>query len=295
VAFWLIGSAGVVAALALFFHFERRPELSPVAQGKLLATANGCFACHGSSESDRRANFRRLASGGWKPKSIPTLWENGIDRADVLNEWITKGVTDKEAEDHKRLFIQMPAYAGFMTPAEIEAVSAWILSEGIRLSVGSASAATALSAVPAAQTAQLEPERLLMIGDRLSRRYGCYQCHGELGQGGVENPASFKTTIPGFFGREFRQLTDEGDRAEILHWIDHGRGREIETGLRGFLAKRFFDGQAIGMPGYRDQLNESEKNILTEYLMYLNKNGPLSAKELERILKLLNDEPLNKS
>ena len=292
--FWLIGAIAVIAALTLFC-FERRPELSPVAQGKILATANGCFACHGSNESDRRANFRRLAAGSWKAKSIPTLWENGIDRADVLNEWITKGVTDKEAEDHKRLFIQMPAYAGFLKPAEIESVSAWILSEGIRLSLGNAPAAIALPAMATAQIAQLEPDRLLMMGDRLSRRYGCYQCHGELGQGGVENPASFKSTIPGFFGREFRQLTKDGDHAEILHWIEHGRGREIESGVSGFLAKHFLDGQAIGMPGYRDQLSENEKNILTKYLLYLNESGPLSAKELERILKLLNDEPPKKS
>jgi hypothetical protein len=49
------------------------------------------------------------------------------------------------------------------------------------------------------------------------------------------------------------------------------------------------------MPGYRDHLSDVEKSVLTEYLLYLNKTGPLSAKELERILKLLTEEPLDQS
>jgi mono/diheme cytochrome c family protein len=185
----------------------------------------------------------------------------------------------------------MPAYDAFMKPTEIEAISAWILAEGIRLSQAGGPDEIPLLAL--ADVAGLAPNRLLALGDALSRRHGCYQCHGELGQGGVANPASFKNTIPGFFGHDFRELTDGGDRDEILHWIDHGRGQAIESGLTGAVAKRFLDGQAIGMPGYRDRLNEVEKSILTEYLLYLNKTGPLSAKELERILKLLTEEPLS--
>lgn len=290
---WLLGLAAGVTGAALALQYERQPELSVVSHGKDLAVANGCFACHGTSDSDQRANFRQLASGEWRPKSIPTLWENGIDRADVLNEWIAKGVTAKEAEAHKRLFIQMPAYEGFMKPAEIEAVSAWILAEGIRLSQGGGPDEIPLPAI--ADVAGLAPNRLLALGDALSRRHACYQCHGELGQGGVKNPASFKNTIPGFFGADFLELTAGGDRDEILYWIDHGRGRALESGLTGSLAKRFLDGQAIGMPGYRDHLTEVEKAVLTEYMLYLNKSGPLSAKELERILKLLTEEPLDQS
>jgi len=279
----------VITGLATVLHIERQPELSIVARGKNLAVSNGCFACHGTSDTDERVNFRQLSSGAWKPKSIPTLWENGIDQVDLLNEWITNGVTAKEAEEHKRLFIRMPAYADFMKPAQIEAISAWILSEGIRLSQGGGADENPLP--PIGEIANLEPDHLFALGDALSRRHGCYQCHGELGQGGVANPHSFKNTIPGFFGHDFRELTENGDREEILHWIDHGRGRSIESGLTGSLAKRFLDGQAIAMPAYRDQLSVAEKTILTEYLLLLNKEGPLSAKKLERILKLLNEEP----
>ena len=277
----------MVAGIAVALTFERTPKHSPVARGKERAVANGCFACHGSSEGDHRANLRKLASGAWKPKSIPTLWENGIDSAEVLNEWIAKGVTADQAEEHSRLFIKMPAYEGFMKPADIEAVSAWILAEAIRLSQGAA--ATTIALPGEAEIAQLTPDRLLVLGDALSRKHGCYQCHGELGQGGVMNPESFKKIIPGFFGEDFLELTNGGDREEILHWIDHGRGRDLESGLMGFLATGFLDGQAISMPAYRDHLTKSEKAVLTEFLLYLNKAGPLTAKELERILKLLSE------
>ena len=112
----------------------------------------------------------------------------------------------------------------------------------------------------------------------------------KLGQGGVANPASFKGYIPGFFGQDFRKLTANGDRAEILHWIDHGRGLAVESGLLGRLASRYLDGQAIPMPGYRDQLAGSEKERLADYLLLLNKSGPLPAREIERIATLLNHD-----
>jgi len=124
-------------------------------------------------------------------------------------------------------------------------------------------------------------------GDLLSRRHGCYQCHGELGQGGIANPDSFKGYIPGFQGTDFLKLTANGDRAEILHWIDHGRGRAIEAGVLGGIAKRYFDRQAIPMPGYRDQLTAAEKELLADYLLLVNKAGPLSVQEIERLVQLL--------
>ena len=101
--------------------------------------------------------------------------------------------------------------------------------------------------------------------------------------------------IPGFYGREFLQLTANGDLTEILHWIDHGRGQAIESGLTGRLAKKFLEAQAIGMPGYRDHLNETEKALLTDYLLLLNKTGPMQAKEIERFGHLLDDKAAKKA
>lgn len=286
---WLLAGGGIMVAAVVglaVFQLEKRPEASPVARGEVLAAESGCFACHGRAEGEQRMNSRQLANGTWRAKTIPTVWENGIDEAAVLEDWIANGVPADEAEEHRKLFIQMPAYRGFMTAAEVDAVSAWILAEAVRLSHAEPDEDEGME-LDVAAVAKLAPDHLLVLGDRLSRQHGCYACHGELGQGGVRNPASFKGYIPGFFGRDFLALTEDGDRAEILHWIDHGRGQAIEAGVAGRLAKKFFEGQAIGMPAYRDRLGEAEKAVLVEYLLWLNRRGPLEAKEVERIAKVL--------
>ena len=44
------------------------------------------------------------------------------------------------------------------------------------------------------------------------------------------------------------------------------------------------------MPGYRDQLTPAEQELLTDYLLLLNKAGPLPAKEIERITTLIDHQ-----
>jgi mono/diheme cytochrome c family protein len=262
-------------------QLEKQPEHSPVSRGARLADEAGCFACHGRGEEEPRFNLRQAAPGKWRSKSNPSLGAGEITKVSVLVDWITHGVPADEADKHRQLFIRMPAYQDRLSPGEIEDIAAWILAEGLKVQVD-------LAAKPPAPPvgAALSPDQLLIAGDRLARQTGCYQCHGELGQGGGSNPDSFKGYIPGFQGRDFLKLTADGDRAEILHWIDHGRGRAIEAGPLGRLAKKYFGQQAISMPGYRDQLTATEKELLADYLLLINKAGPLSAQEIERIVQL---------
>jgi mono/diheme cytochrome c family protein len=268
----------------ILLQLEKQPEYSPVGRGAKLAETAGCFACHGRGEGEKRFNLRRKEDS-WINKSNPTFWDGDITKVEEIVEWISNGVTADQVEKHKKLFIRMPAYKDRLKPAEIDAIAAWILAEGLKNTEG-----TGPMAKPADLPASLplSADKLLVSGDRLSRKFGCYQCHGELGQGGVANPQSFKGYIPGFFGQDFLKLTAHGDRAEILHWIDHGRGRAVESGLLGRLAKSYLDRQAIPMPGYRDQLVPPEKELLADYLLLLNKSGALPAKEIERIATLLN-------
>jgi mono/diheme cytochrome c family protein len=278
----LLGLLAVGVTGTVFLQFERQPESSAVSRGAKLADQAGCFACHGRGEEEPRFNLRRAAPDKWRSKSNPSLGSGEITKLSVLVDWITHGVTADEAEQHKQLFIRMPAYQDRLTPGEIEDIAAWILAEGLKAQVDlDAKAATGSSGQP------LPPDQLLVAGDQLARQNGCYQCHGELGQGGVANPDSFKGYIPGFQGKDFLKLTNDGDRSEVLHWIDHGRGRAVEAGLFGRIAKKYFDGQAIPMPGYRDQLATAEKELLADYLLLLNKSGPLSGREIERIVHLL--------
>jgi hypothetical protein len=274
---------------------ERRAEVSPVAHGETLAKESGCFACHSRAESERRVDFRQISLGVWKPKTIPTLTENGIDQTEILKDWIANGVPAGEAAKHRQLFIQMPAYRSFLKPGEIEDICAWILSEGIRISQAGTTAPTAATPDLATPMANLTGDQLMIAGDRLARAQGCYQCHGELGQGGADNLASFKGYMPGFFGADFAELTHNLDRAEIIHWIDTGRGRAIEAGLTGGIASYFLDHQAIKMPAYHSRLTASETNLLADFLVLLNKEGPLSAKRLESLLRLLTENSPDKT
>lgn len=280
VGFVLLGLCALAIGGTVFVQVERQPETSPVSRGARLTEEAGCYACHGRSEEEPRFNLRQTEPGKWRSKNNPSFWESDITEVKVLVDWIANGVPAAEAEDHKKLLIRMPAYKDRLTPGEIEDIAAWILAEGLKLRVDPS------SKLPGEETAD-GSDILILKGDRLSRRLGCYQCHGELGQGGVANPQSFKGYIPGFQGRDFLKLTANGDRAEILHWIDHGRGKAIEAGPLGRIAKKFLNGQAIPMPGYRDHLSVAEKELLADYLLLLNKTGPLSAQQFEHLSQLL--------
>lgn len=279
--------AGVLALVAgTWYRREVRPEWSPVGRGEQIAQAAGCFACHGRSEAELRANFRRTPSGDWRARGIPTFWSNGLTEAEAIEEWIVEGCPPAERERHEQLFVQMPPYQRFLPPEEIDAITAWILAQGLHL----AHAATPADPGEIGGDGRRTEEELVREGDRLSRAQGCYQCHGELGQGGVSNAASFKGYIPGFFGADFRALTHGGEREEILHWIDHGRGRAIEAGFLGTVARSIFDRQAIGMPAYQDRLTAPEKELLADYLLWLNARGPLDARAVEALARQLNGE-----
>jgi mono/diheme cytochrome c family protein len=280
---WFVTAALLLLVMVAFYHYEARGELSPVARGEQLAQAQGCFACHGRSEEEPRANFRRTPSGTWRAKPVPTFWQNGIDSVDVLVDWIAHGCPPGEKERHQQLFVQMPAYDGLLARSDQEAIAAWILAQSLPRLLGHGGEAE--------KSGDAEGERsveaLLRGGDQLSRQHGCYQCHGELGQGGVPNPSSFKGYIPGFFGADFRALTANGNRAEILHWIEHGRGRAIEAGPLGRFATFFVDRQRIGMPAYGDRLTAAEKTLFVDYLLHLNARGPLSAQDVEQMVRQL--------
>lgn len=278
----LLGLLALGIGGTLFLQIEKQPEESPVARGAKLADQAGCFACHGRGEEEPRFNLRQTGPDKWRAKNNPSLGEGEITKAAELVDWITHGVVADEVEQHKQLFIRMPAYQDRLTAGQISDIAAWILAEGLKAQVDPGAKAPE---APAGQP--LAADQLWVTGDLLARRHGCYQCHGQLGQGGVANPDSFKGYIPGFQGKDFLKLTANGDRTEILHWIDHGRGQSIESGLLGRLAKKYLDGQAIPMPGYRDQLAAAEKELLADYLLLINKTGPLSASEIERLVHLL--------
>ena len=198
---------------------------------------------------------------------------------------------ESKRESHQQLLMQMPAYGddGHLTESEIADIAAWALAVGMKGFQGYDNIDEDMPDLTAEDVASLDEGELVLLGDRLSRQVGCYQCHGELGQGQLGNPASLKGYIPGFQGRDFLVLTDNGDPAEIRHWIEHGRGKAIESGLLGGLAKGYFDAQAIPMPGYADVLSAPEIDLLVRYVEWLQAQGPMDAAAIEDFAAIIDD------
>jgi mono/diheme cytochrome c family protein len=286
----LIGiTVALAVAGAVFYRYETKPESSPVSRGAKLAHAAGCIACHGNSIDDPRANFR-LRDEAWTDESIAPIWEEEHSAKSLIT-WITHGVPERKRESHQEFLLQMPAYGddGHMTAAEIEDVAAWALAVGMKGFQGYDTIEEDMPDLEVADIAELEEAELITLGDRLSRQSGCYQCHGELGQGGAENFASFRGYIPGFQGGDFRKLTDDANPAEIRHWIEHGRGVAIESGILGGMAKKYFEEQAIPMPAYEGVLSDGEIELLVAYLKWINKKGPLDMAAIETIGETIYD------
>lgn len=129
------------------------------------------------------------------------------------------------------------------------------------------------------------PNRLLQ-GERLARKYNCFQCHGELGQGGFRNSGAFKGYIPGYFGDDFAQLTSRGDVESVRVWISQGIDPALfENLVEGAIAEFFIGRQTVSMPIY-GTLSDSEIRILADYVITLNQFGAMDAKRIRAYSRL---------
>ncbi len=129
------------------------------------------------------------------------------------------------------------------------------------------------------------PNRLLQ-GERLARKYSCFQCHGELGQGGFRNAGALKGYIPGYFGDDFAQLTRGGSAESIRAWISQGIDSALfDYPIEGTIAEFFIEHQAVSMPNY-ETLSDSKIRILTDYVIALNKLGEMDAKSIRAYSRL---------
>lgn len=126
----------------------------------------------------------------------------------------------------------------------------------------------------------------VMEGERLARKFYCFQCHGELGQGGYPNLGAFKGYIPGYFGRDFAYLTQAGNPESIHRWISKGVDPDLyEKPIEGTMAKYYIDRQAISMPAHYS-LSETQLQVLVDYILTLNSFGKMDAKKVRAYSKL---------
>ena len=128
-------------------------------------------------------------------------------------------------------------------------------------------------------------QNLLIAGEQLARRYHCFNCHGQLGQGGLANSRSFKGYVPGYFGRDFSILTRNADPESVRQWIMYGLDSAIlQNPLTGPIAKAFFERQAINMPSFKT-LKPEEIDTLVKYVIALNQYGPMTASKVRAYAK----------
>ena len=126
------------------------------------------------------------------------------------------------------------------------------------------------------------PNNRLLAGERLARELNCFRCHGELGQGGLANAGAFKSYVPGYFGDDFRVLTDGARKYVVREWIETGNSIVLtDEPLTGWIARLFLERQAISMPRF-SSLAADEIDLLADYVLALNRFGPLDERGLTR-------------
>jgi mono/diheme cytochrome c family protein len=133
---------------------------------------------------------------------------------------------------------------------------------------------------------QIGPNSLLTAGETLARKYHCFQCHGHMGQGGFANAGSFKGYVPGYFGDDFKILTNNANPDSVRSWIVNGMDAAIvQEPVTGLVAQFFFWRQAVSMPSFKS-LPDDEIDILVNYVIALNGFGPMTADDVRDYDKL---------
>jgi mono/diheme cytochrome c family protein len=245
-AFVLIIENGFLA-FPIVRDFVLSTEESPAARGRQVAVNLGCFNCHGP---DGRGN---VPNHGSKYDTVPGFGEQTLMmfvKSDAeLREYILDGApqrrrqSDSYREEMAAQALQMPAFRGWVSDRDVDALVAYLrIVSGL-----------------------LRPKDAIVIrGEQLAAKLGCFSCHGEMGMGGRPNPGSLKGYIPGFLGEDFHELVRDDD--ELMTWLHEGALPRIGGhGLGGLFFKR----QRIRMPKYKRFVSEEDLQALAAYVRWL--------------------------
>jgi mono/diheme cytochrome c family protein len=220
------------------------PSDPHVLEGRRVAEANGCFACHGA---DGRAAIPNPGSfkgviPAWNSADYPKL----VKDQDELREWIRDGVIQRFERNPlatyflDRQAISMPAYGELLSESELDSLVAYVEwcsepDEG----------ATPFRRRPAPA---VEPVDVVARGEGLYRSTGCAACHGPGGRGGVPNALA-----PGGFVPALDLI------AERLQLFEE---EEIEVVLDGLASGATFESMAQAPPlEFFDEVLEAYRDV----------------------------------
>lgn len=247
---WL-GLFLVVAAIQLYPSVRDlvlETEVTSAQRGHVIALEAGCFSCHGASGSGGVKNPG--SKDGTVPAFVggePMMW---VDSEDELREYILDGAPERKRNNKRyqkqveKQLLNMPAYRGYLSAGEIDDIIAYI---------------RAVSGLVA------PTDELALQGQDLAYRFGCFDCHGPMGAGGVGNPGSLKGYIPGWWGHDFDDLVRSDD--ELREWLLDGRLQRLDENP---IARRFTEGQRIQMPAYEELIDEAQLAALMAYVKWVN-------------------------
>jgi mono/diheme cytochrome c family protein len=253
--YWLplILTTGMIA-IAASIRFVFGAEVSTYSKGASVYAEFGCGACH---ESLVLGPIQR------RRKPAPHVFEEWIDTSELSDE-IRFGSYESDdyaiAQRSIPRKIKMPAYNDLISESDLSVLLVFL------------------------QVNQLLNMHSTSAGQSLARKYGCFDCHGPLGLGGVVNPRSLKGYIPGWFGLDFDELTNNGNRDVVAEWINDGTSSSI-TGKsfgRGVVARHFGESQATKMPAFNRRMPMEDLNILVDYVLSLRRLGDMSLSETQR-------------
>lgn len=148
-----------------------------VAMGARLFTQFACSSCHGE-----------LGKGGVSP-AVPALRPLAkVLTAGQLRSFIYHGLG--ESKNPTKPY--MPVWGAVISDYQIAALVAYVRA--------------GLPAVPGATPVAIPSDQGAAVAGLVAyQHYGCINCHGPNGLGGVPNPASPDKTIPSLSGADFRK------------------------------------------------------------------------------------------
>jgi mono/diheme cytochrome c family protein len=217
-------------------------------RGRKLASDLGCFNCHGPGGRGGVPN------PGSKTGEVPSFHEGTImmyahDDQD-LREYILEGAPaaklarpEYRAEMEAQL-IRMPAFKTLVSPAQLESLVAFLR------------ASSGLLGPP--------PDTPAARGADLAIANGCFNCHGDMGIGGMPNPGSLRGYIPGFGGPDYEELVRNDE--ELRGWIADG---DIPRLRNDPLASYFLERERIKMRVFKNYLSAADIDALVAYVHWL--------------------------
>jgi mono/diheme cytochrome c family protein len=226
------------------------PKIHPAVEGREIANRLGCLGCHGA---DAGGGFVNRGADGDVPALAggeKMMWATSEQE---LREWILHGhILDDEIGYEPAGFdagqgsgraVVMPAFDDYIDARELDLLIEWL---------------RAISGL------QFPDDAVVQQGMDTAHEVGCFDCHGPMGTGGVNNPGSLKGYVPGFFGEDYHELV--ADDAELRQWIENGISDRFAKHL---IAGRIIKGQALKMPAYAEHLSDEELDSVVALVQWL--------------------------